>query len=972
MNATDARTVVCLLDLLVLEGIYPSLSTGVGIPIERRARNFVVPATRKKVQEVEDGRDVEMLGRVVGGLLGAMKDAVGVGKTARERCLVDVLAGCGELAFEGEGTEEWKGRWGELVDRSVSFTPVILLCSYTVLYSFYCTIQISKKPDSQFHFYNHNPSLALTHSSIPTPSLLSSLLSLLHPSTPPYFRTPLTRALSTLPLRPNAIRHILELFLSTVSDSSLSIDALSNASRIIGAIPTSVSADEYFAKVCPQLLELLDAKDSGLARGAGFILAELLGRKGKVEGIIEREVVQVIISGLDPAHQATDKNPPAIKKQTTSSALLSLEDAPPPPPPLIPEPTLSLTLHRLSHFLSHPSPSASSRLLPPLLLPLWALLCYARKTSRTAWHARVLSILHSHLKTTPSVSILSTLQHNILFSGSPIYEFAPGDAGGIEARVCTGNTQLDMSVVEARIEEFLVLLEDVPEGVLNEFFLGLLRVWFAREEEKDQEAVGMFTTLKILQEVLARHEGALAKAPTQTLQIVGGVLAEYVSYKEGLKQEDTAVVDASLGGLGRIVKEEQGEDVERVETVTMALSLLSVVVSSPTVKLTGADERLVETLRPALEYIVTDPGIDKDLAGLGVNVVSLLSLNGPVGAPAAASLTEQQKESYILALSYLHDPLIPVRAHGLHLLRELIMAKSPVVDITNTLRLLIGMLKDGDSFVYLNVVKCLAALTDRHSKTVTRMLVEAYIDDDAGAGRLGLDERLRIGEALLGTVQRLGGALVGETAEMIATGMVGLVSRRRKREGGDAEEEWGSDEEEEKDGQTEEMRKEERSHKVRILRGWQSKDQSEDLRIRTSALSILGAAIETNAQGLGGRVLTDAVDMSLSILTLETAVEKAILRRAAVMCVGSVLKSLVGMNSDGDSEGRSWREGVWEVIRARVGEVRRVLGYVRGADNDGLVREQAGVVGENLEAVVERWMLGGRSGGVGIVEIGTG
>lgn len=48
----------------------------------------------------------------------------------------------------------------------------------------------------------------------------------------------------------------------------------------------------------------------------------------------------------------------------------------------------------------------------------------------------------------------------------------------------------------------------------------------------------------------------------------------------------------------------------------------------------------------------------------------------------------------------------------------------------------------------------------------------------------------------------------------------------------------------------------------------------------------------------------------------------------------------------------------------QVGEVRRVLGYVCGADNDGLVREQAGVVGANLEAVVERWAVGreGRRG----------
>lgn len=124
VNASDPRTITCLLDLLVLEGIYPSLSTGVGIPIERRARNFVLPATRKKVQEVGENKNVELLGKVVDGLIRVMEGEgaeIGVGGTVKERCLVDVLAGCGELAFveSGETVDGWKERWEMLVNRFV-------------------------------------------------------------------------------------------------------------------------------------------------------------------------------------------------------------------------------------------------------------------------------------------------------------------------------------------------------------------------------------------------------------------------------------------------------------------------------------------------------------------------------------------------------------------------------------------------------------------------------------------------------------------------------------------------------------------------------------------------------------------------------------------------------------------------------------------------------------------------------------
>lgn len=803
--------------------------------------------------------------------------------------------------------------------------------------------------------------------------------------------------------------------------------------------------------MCRQLLECLDGNDAGLARAAGFVIAELLGKKGKVESVVEREIVELVVSGMSPLWAKADETTKLVHRKA-SSALLAFEDSPPKHSlireimdhqpslvsqidddvqmqdrPLVLEKDLSSALHRLSILLSsHPSPSVPQRLVSPIILPLWALISYAKQTSRSTWRSRALTLLKSYIKTTATTDsgneelVLGRLQKGLLFTGGPTWEFGPGADGGIEIRPRSNEEGLGIGAIEARVEEFLALLDEggVPEGSLNIFFLSILRVWLGRRnrEEEEEDPVRMFTTLKILQEMLSRHSGVLAKAPTQTLQIVGGVLGEFVDYCESLKSQEGEMVNPTLGGLGKIVQgislpsvprkqqerrnfmgeEEQeeeaevDEETERSETVMMALSLLSVLVSQPGTKLTEGDERLIQTLHPPLRYISTSPGIDSDLSSLAVNIASLLALHEPTtGTSTDPSLAEVEKESYLLALSYIRDPLIPVRAHGLHLLRLLIMARAAVVDVVGTMRLLIGMLKDGDSFVYLNVVKCLSALTERHSKTVTRMLVESYVDDvgsEVGGerGRLGLDERLRIGEALLVTVQRLGGALVGETADVICEGMLGIISRRRVRKDGEGSrgEEWGSDpEDEERDGdidegedpQVQQRKKAERAHKARIIKGWHPKNSTEDLRIRTSALSILGAAVETNAPGLGPRTLTEALSTSLSILTLETAAEKAILRRAAVVCIGSVLKSLVGLGDDEkESSSGAWKATVWDILKNRVGEVRRVLGYVRGSDNDGLVREQAGVVSENLEAVVERWMMGGSAGGGAILGGGLG
>lgn len=118
-NPTDRRTVFSLLDLLVLEGIYPSLSKGVGIPIERRARSFLLPSQLAPGKGEDARKDRDLLKAVVSGVLGvlgigknrvvAQQDAQptpssspSVERMIRERCLVDLVAGCAELAFNPE------------------------------------------------------------------------------------------------------------------------------------------------------------------------------------------------------------------------------------------------------------------------------------------------------------------------------------------------------------------------------------------------------------------------------------------------------------------------------------------------------------------------------------------------------------------------------------------------------------------------------------------------------------------------------------------------------------------------------------------------------------------------------------------------------------------------------------------------------------------------------------------------------
>jgi hypothetical protein len=173
-SPAERRTIYALLDLLILEAVYPSLSHGVGIPIDRRARSFVLPnqlvrpQNSSKVRVVEENRDSELLRKVVEGLISvlntpderlAVQDTAttgvlpprgypGIGGMIRDRCLVDLIAGCGELAFnprEDSGAGEWEVKFSRLIEGLVpqivtikANAHALVLASLPVLCCPYC------------------------------------------------------------------------------------------------------------------------------------------------------------------------------------------------------------------------------------------------------------------------------------------------------------------------------------------------------------------------------------------------------------------------------------------------------------------------------------------------------------------------------------------------------------------------------------------------------------------------------------------------------------------------------------------------------------------------------------------------------------------------------------------------------------------------------------------------------------------
>lgn len=134
---------------------------------------------------------------------------------------------------------------------------------------------------------------------------------------------------------------------------------------------------------------------------------------------------------------------------------------------------------------------------------------------------------------------------------------------------------------------------------------------------------------------------------------------------------------------------------------------------------------------------------------------------------------DKTRNTYQQALKLLQDPILPVRAHGLLLLRQLVSpssTKSPdcsSVDpalIPSILSIFMQAIQDDDSYMFLNAVQGLVAMVETLGKDVLKGLVVIYSENLDGLAGTNLtqndvDKRIRVGEALDQVIKRLGDAL---------------------------------------------------------------------------------------------------------------------------------------------------------------------------------------------------------------------
>ncbi|KAL6885142.1 hypothetical protein HDV57DRAFT_492161 [Trichoderma longibrachiatum] len=801
--------------------------------------------------------------------------------------------------------------------------------------------------------------------------LIHVLNALIKPNVlPPWLREPLMRTLTQLPLRPDGVRATME-FVFAVHPSNtgkpaedaasgkqgaaITHEAVAVATKLLSSVPATMSAQQWFVGISGQLFALFDgeagpdvAKTAAQIVGFGILGKKQFGAPGAPGwGAFVQPLIEAINPSLKSPKKDSSDDGEEVVELGRERVLVAASD-------------LERALKRLELLImSNPSPGLCKRVLKPVRLQLWALASWINPSQETDRRfcrpARIL--VQTHLRLFGDVDNIVPFIRNIQCKGSLIGEeglqwrYRLASDGGIEStqRPFAQQDQevdLDWGEIEHKSTTLVEFISSVcATEEVSSVFLYLLRRWIqtagkqsggsiiqvVTQDEDANSTVQDLVDVTLLQKFMDKAPEKLISHFDQLLELISHVLR--------------ADSQAPLGD----------------DIIAVVLSLLNLVITAPTFQKSDINPAELEVVEGALARIGRE---DRGEASTTANNLSMLlkyrddveKPDDKTAAPTARQI--EDRRTYNLAMNYItgdgNPP--PVVSEGLNLLSNLIVAESSILDIAAVTVLMSNLLKENEDFINLRVIKIFTLLANKHPRATMQELLDNYLDAQE---RLNTDTRLRFGEAILQVIERLGETFTGEVAQNTGETMLSIASRRGYRPKTMAKQareerlnelkrkkaEANGEVDDDIDMDDEEETPEQAANKeilAQIVQGWESKRGSEDVRMRTSALSIFGNAIETNIIGMGPTLVSASVDLSINVLAMEPELEKGILRRAAILVILSFVRALDKAKESGQKLGF----GLTDQSRD---DIQRTLQYIAATDNDGLVQQHARDVVESLE-----------------------
>ncbi|KAG5419474.1 hypothetical protein I9W82_003241 [Candida metapsilosis] len=674
---------------------------------------------------------------------------------------------------------------------------------------------------------------------------------LLASPSPNYFKTFVIDRLQLLPYnapRKDGLLSLIEYVLGIRDQDEIDISRFDHVANVVLSKPKSVNTVNYFTSIGNQSYDLLVNINRPTVTSCVAYVLEKLWNKNSL--VVQDFFLKRVWNNFNPK---ADKQGVLVTEAELNNEVNVL---------------LSLSRKGLE-------PDFYKAVMAPITIPIWGYYLFLKRNAKSVEViSNILTTYFTVMKEFDSKDLagVDLIAKNLCFDGGD-WKYATGPYNLVQIEAT--KNELSSESKEFKVNKFIIdldfactnfitLLENVDDDIVQGLFIRILKQWLTGGNLLGEESPFLkLVDLKLLESIGEKFKESLARTPSEMLAIVQSFLNSKFD-----KEDDDMDSD--------------DEDDESEEILPVLLELLSAILSENDVVIDDKCTEQLSAIKSSLSNLskqLSNQSIAQSARALESRITDILSGDIPVTNPIDA-----QKLTLSRAITSLNDPLAPIRAHGLYLLRQLIESKSEVISLDFVINLHLVQLKDSEPFVYLNVIKGLESLIEWDEPTVLKTLCELYTNRETE-----LDERLRIGEVILRYIQVSNETFQGASANLIVESTLSIIRQHDK----------------------------------------------DDVRVRMSAMSLLGMCCKVNPIGLLGN-LEDALDCAIGILNLETENDKAIMRRAAVVLIQDLI--LGTSETDKVEFPEKYREKVVTILK-----------YVASTDNDIFVREQAQKVLDLIE-----------------------
>lgn len=702
---------------------------------------------------------------------------------------------------------------------------------------------------------------------------------LLTSPSPQYFRAFVLEHLQKLPYgapRNDGVLTLVEFILGLRDQEEIQVEKFEHVAQIILLKPKAIPTVEYFTSIGDQIYNLLiDINKPAVTSCLVFVVEKLWDRNKLVT---QDFVLKPIWRLFNPKLLEQGKEVLVTEAQLNNNINV----------------LLSLTLKSLADDLI-------ITLFKPIIIPLWSYITFLKSKKKPFEVAQGILVSYfavlAENDSKQDIQDLDLISKNVVTQGGDDWEFEIGPNG--LTQLIKRNNNPDFESKDKRVNVFLdnlescctyfvELLENLDDTQISGVFSAILRRWLTTKSTSLNEENPFFVLidLRLLEVIGQKFKDAIAKSPLEMLQLILNFLSAEEDKLQVYGTEDT---DMDSDDEDNDMALDNDSEDSGSNILSVVLELLSAILTELSVELDDDGMKLLAKIDEQLKSkskSTSLPERTKDsIMALSERIKELQSQES-----SPADETEIQKRIFKRAIVSLNDPLVPIRAHGLYLLRQLIEQRSSILTLDFVINLHLVQLKDLEPFVYLNVIKGLMSLIEWDTKQVLPKLTDLYVQEDTD-----LDERLKIGEVLLNFIQTSNELFGGDSAQLITEASLLIISR--------------------------------------------NKEKDSDDRIRMSAMSLMGVCCKTNPLGIVNHI-SAALDCSFGILQLETGKDSAIMRRAAVVLIHDLI--LGTSNTDRVVFPSSYREKTITILR-----------YITETDNDLLVREQAQTVLDTIDELTK-------------------